>query len=88
MEYDVNVRVQGVPTGDEEMPALTVYTQGHLAVARTGCELEYVQYSFFDTDEIYSGKCDVEIYRVVINDKGAIDKTLLNKYTDDITIAL
>lgn len=51
-------------------------------------ELVYVQYSFFDTDEIYSGKCDVEIYRVVINDKGAIDKTLLNKYTDDITIAL
>lgn len=51
-------------------------------------ELVYVQYSFFDTDEIYSGKCDVEIYRVVINDKGAIDKTLLDDYKDDITIVL
>ena len=44
MEYDVNVRVQGVPTGDEDMPALTVYTQGHLAVERGSCELNYVQF--------------------------------------------
>jgi len=44
MEYDVNIRVQGVPTGDEEMPALTVYTQGHLEVERGKCELQYVQY--------------------------------------------
>lgn len=51
-------------------------------------ELVYVQYSFFDTDKIYLGKCDVEIYRVVINDRGEIDKTLLNNYTDDITIVL
>ena len=44
MEYDVNVRVKGVPTGEENVPPLTVYTQGHLEVERSGCELKYVQY--------------------------------------------
>ena len=36
MEYDVNVRVKGVPTGEENVPPLTVYTQGHLEVERSG----------------------------------------------------
>lgn len=51
-------------------------------------EFTYTQYSFCDTTETYSGKCDVEIYKVVINNNGTIDKTLVNSYCDDITIAL
>ena len=36
----------------------------------------------------YTGKCDVSIYRIKINDDGTIDKEIISEYEDNLTIEL
>ncbi len=51
-------------------------------------ELICTQYLFSDPNDGYSGKCNVKIYKFIINDNGIINKTLIKNYSDHITIAL
>ena len=50
--------------------------------------LTYTQYSFQDTTQRYSGKCDVSIYKVKINNDGTINKEVIKEYEDNLTIEL
>ena len=54
-------------------------------------EMVCTQYSFYNTNsdeglDVYSGKCDVSVYKVVINDDGTIDKQNIRNYTNNVTI--
>ena len=47
------------------------------------------QYSFYNINsKPYTGKCDVSIYKVTINDNGTIDKEIIRNYTDNITLSI
>jgi hypothetical protein len=52
-------------------------------------EFVCTQYSFYSTNSSpYTGKCDVSIYKVTINDNGTIDKEIIRNYTDNITLSI
>ena len=52
-------------------------------------EFVCTQYSFYSTHSSpYTGKCDVSIYKVTINDNGTIDKEIIRNYTDNITLSI
>lgn len=52
-------------------------------------EFVCTQYSFYNINsEPYTGKCDVSIYKVTINDNGTIDKEIIRNYTDNITLSI
>ena len=47
------------------------------------------QYSFYNINsKPYTGKCDVSIYKVTINNNGTIDKEIIRNYTDNITLSI
>ena len=48
--------------------------------------LIYTQYSFKNTKQLYSGKCNVSIYRITINTDGTIDKEVIKEYEDNLSI--
>lgn len=52
-------------------------------------EFVCTQYSFYNINsKPYTGKCDVSIYKVTINDNGTIDKEIIRNYTDNITLSI
>ena len=52
-------------------------------------EFVCTQYSFYNINsKPYTGKCDVSIYKVKINDDGTIDKEIIRNYTDNITLSI
>ena len=52
-------------------------------------EFVCTQYSFYSTNSSpYTGKCDVSIYKVTINDNGTIDNEIIRNYTDNITLSI
>ena len=52
-------------------------------------EFVCTQYSFYSINSSpYTGKCDVSIYKVTINDNGTIDKEIIRNYTDNITLSI
>ena len=50
--------------------------------------LIYTQYSFKNTKQLYSGECNVSIYRITINTDGTIDKEVIKEYEDNLSIEL
>ena len=48
----------------------------------------YTQYTFKDTQQQYSGKCDVSVSKIKINDDGIIDKETISEYEDNLTIEM
>ena len=54
-------------------------------------ELTVTQQSFTEIKYMsneYTGKCDVSIYRIKINDDGTIDKEIISEYEDNLRIEL
>ena len=52
-------------------------------------EFVCTQYSFYNINsKPYTGKCDVSIYKVTINEDGTIDKEIIRNYTDNITLSI
>ena len=59
-----------------------------LNASKNKSELIYTQYSFYHTNpKPYSGKCDVSVYKIVINEDGTIDKQIIRNYTDNVTLS-
>ena len=54
-------------------------------------ELTIIQYTYTEITPVsnnYSGKCNVSIYRIKINDNGTIDKETISEYEDVLTIEI
>ena len=54
-------------------------------------ELTIIQHTYTEITPVsnnYSGKCNVSIYRIKINDNGTIDKETISEYEDVLTIEI